>query len=337
MRVLVVGQGLAGTLASHFALKRGWDVQVIDAGFPSASQVAAGMFNPMSFRRIVEVWDARIHLDHMLKTYGEMQSILGIQVLHTMPILKCLPNDQYAEDWKRKAQTLPWLDGDIAPESPQQGKVTGGGWVNLPHLISKWRQWLETNGRFGHRPLTQEDRNHLKNGVWDAIIDCRGVHVQQDPATAPLDIRGNRGELLTISIPEGSKRPPSRHILNFGKWTIPVANQQWRLGASYEWHQDHLNPTEQTAQVLIDKLKQTLPGLNTVAIVDHQVGIRPVSRDRRPAVGPLPGMKGWFVLNGLGTRGVLIGPRWADYLCNVIDNKESHHTAVETIRLWQKA
>ena len=88
MRVLVVGQGLAGTLVSHAALQRGWDCHVVDSGKPSASSVAAGMFNPMSFRRIIEVWDARAHLDSMTTTYRAFEAELDETFLHFLPILK---------------------------------------------------------------------------------------------------------------------------------------------------------------------------------------------------------------------------------------------------------
>ena len=41
----------------------------------------------------------------------------------------------------------------------------------------------------------------------------------------------------------------------------------------------------------------------------HEAGLRPASPDRRPMVGPWPGQpKGVLMLNGLGTRGVLVGP-----------------------------
>mgnify|MGYP000085117615 CR=1 FL=1 len=90
MRVLVIGQGLAGTLFSHAALEKGWDCHVIDAGYASASAVAAGMFNPMSFRRVVEVWDAERHLSSMKATYSWLSDQLGEQLIHFLPIHKNL-------------------------------------------------------------------------------------------------------------------------------------------------------------------------------------------------------------------------------------------------------
>jgi glycine/D-amino acid oxidase-like deaminating enzyme len=47
----------------------------------------------------------------------------------------------------------------------------------------------------------------------------------------------------------------------------------------------------------------------------HQAGLRPASPDRRPTIGPWPGQpRGVLMLNGLGTRGVLVGPAMAKHL-----------------------
>ena len=46
--------------------------------------VAAGMFNPVSFRRIVEVWNAEAHLKAMRDTMASIEEALGLegQLLH---------------------------------------------------------------------------------------------------------------------------------------------------------------------------------------------------------------------------------------------------------------
>ena len=73
----------------------GLDVHVVDAGLPSAS-VAAGMYNPMSFRRIVEVWDAQAYWDAMQATYRRFEALLDQPFLHPLPIRKRIPNADYA-------------------------------------------------------------------------------------------------------------------------------------------------------------------------------------------------------------------------------------------------
>jgi len=343
MRILVVGQGLAGTLISHAALRRSWDCHVVDSGDASASSVAAGMFNPMSFRRIVEVWDAGVHLETMEETYRDLEDLLGEELLHFLPILKVIPNQDYAREWNERARTMPWIepvrsDAELKSRFPDvalsrghgYGVVNGGGWVNLPKLIREWRGHLERSGRILTRRWTTAEAGDCLASGWDAIVDCRGCAGAKDPSAGGFDIRANRGEILTLDIEERPGRvPPTSHILNFGKWVLPMDSSRWRLGASYEWDRQDLEPTKETAGFLMDALEQATNENLSIRVMRHEVGLRPVSRDRRPAVGPWPGITGLHAFNGLGTRGVLIGPRWAKSL---VDHLEGVSQLPEIVR-----
>ena len=55
-------------------------------------------------------------------------------------------------------------------------------------------------------------------------------------------------------------------------------------------------------------------------IVDHVAGVRPTVSDRKPLVGRHPGYDRVFILNGFGSRGVLIGPYVAQQLYKFIAN-----------------
>ena len=335
MRILVVGQGLAGTLVSHFALQKGWDCHVIDSNSPSASSVAAGMFNPMSFRRIIEVWDADAHLSAMTQAYSELEALVKTKLLHFMPIFKCIPNQQYADEWNRKCAELKWIDPiqnriALGPgkhiSHPQNtfgfGCVRGGGWVNLPLLITAWRSHLQNLNRYSSSAWTYNDLDETSL-AWDAIVDCRGIATAQDSLGGErLDIRGNRGEILTVTSAKTSDQAKTDDfILNFGKWALPVESCTWRLGASYEWNRTDLNPTPATAEFLLDAAHKAMGRAERFELIQHDVGIRPVSKDRRPAVGELSAKHQLYTLNGLGTRGVLIAPRWAKLLIERISNK----------------
>lgn len=335
MRVLIIGQGLAGTLASHAAFKRGWEVHVIDAGFPSASAVAAGMFNPMSFRRIVEVWQAEEHLRAMERTYGELETLLGIRFLHHLPIQKVLPNGDYAADWHAKSSSIPWLVSPLEQHGQAtHGTVEGGGWINLPLLLSAWRQRLISEGRFTLRPLSRGDDPGATACPWDVLIDCRGTAITEDDHLPALDVRKNRGELLSIRSFAHSEIPlPKDAILNFGKWTIPLGQGEWRLGASYEWNREDLNPTPEIRDQLLNALRAQFDEEPHFETTRHEVGIRPVARDRRPLVGAIPGKSDWYVFNGLGTRGVLIAPLWAERLMDIIAGKQGEFNETRPSRL----
>ena len=54
-------------------------------------------------------------------------------------------------------------------------------------------------------------------------------------------------------------------------------------------------------------------------VVNQRAGIRPTVSDRRPLVGRHPNHKQMYVLNGLGTRGVLIAPAMAEALYAFIE------------------
>ncbi len=54
---IIVGQGLAGTLLAHELIQLGKSVLVFDdPAAPKASEVAAGIINPVVFRRMTKSW-----------------------------------------------------------------------------------------------------------------------------------------------------------------------------------------------------------------------------------------------------------------------------------------
>ena len=55
-------------------------------------------------------------------------------------------------------------------------------------------------------------------------------------------------------------------------------------------------------------------------MIEQVAGIRPTVSDRRPLVGVHENYKNLFILNGLGTRGVMIAPFIADKLYKLIED-----------------
>ena len=65
-------------------------------------------------------------------------------------------------------------------------------------------------------------------------------------------------------------------------------------------------------------------------------GIRPTVKDRRPLVGRHNTHKNMFVLNGLGTRGVMIGPYVADKLFKLIEHETPLEAEIDSARYESK-
>jgi len=323
-KVLIVGAGLAGTLMAWELLKRKIEFQVWDNGSPSASSVAAGMYNPLSFKRLVEVWNATPHMNSVQQTYEELQEFLGITAHHSTPIIRIFPNDQYRDLWQRRYDTghdvAKWIGPALSPEEAPDGVfapygfgvVRDAGWVDVAMLIEAMRSFLNKEGRF-HVKSWDMSTPHS----FDTVIDCRGVGAKKDLATEGLKLAADHGEILTI---KSDTLTTDGKILNRVKWLLPTAPDTFKLGATYEWNVADSKPTVKGKKELLQAIAPILSKDITegFTIINHESGLRPTSHDRRPFIGGSKDNKGIYILNGLGTRGVLIGPSVTNQLASHI-------------------
>jgi glycine/D-amino acid oxidase-like deaminating enzyme len=71
-------------------------------------------------------------------------------------------------------------------------------------------------------------------------------------------------------------------------------------------------------------------------VLDHKVGIRPTVKDRRPLLGMHMEHKRLGIFNGLGTRGVMLAPYFANHLANHIFNGDKLNSVVDILRFNAK-
>jgi glycine/D-amino acid oxidase-like deaminating enzyme len=65
-----------------------------------------------------------------------------------------------------------------------------------------------------------------------------------------------------------------------------------------------------------------------IELINHAVGIRPTVKDRRPVLGLHPTLNSIAFFNGLGTKGVMLAPYFANEMVNLLEN-ESYHLPKE--------
>jgi glycine/D-amino acid oxidase-like deaminating enzyme len=70
---LIIGQGLAGSLLAWELIQRGCTVVIVDNGRENASQVAAGLINPVTGMRFVK----SVEVDHLLPMAKQYYSHLA--------------------------------------------------------------------------------------------------------------------------------------------------------------------------------------------------------------------------------------------------------------------
>ncbi|MDA0303951.1 MAG: FAD-dependent oxidoreductase [Bacteroidetes bacterium] len=317
-RVLIVGDGLAGTLVAWELMDQGIEFNLWGDGSPAASDVAAGMFNPVSFRRILPVWHAQEHLNTARKRYQSCENLLGVQLWHDVALLRIFPDGAYAAQWnERIAEEHPvssfiercndgdWHDSIVAPFGA--GRIRDAGWVDVQTLVEKSREFWQKENSWSSRHWNLDDGCPVG---FDAVVDCRGVGAKSDLLRYGLEVRPNQGEVLTLEVPSAV----GVETVNNVTWAMPIAAGKVRIGSTYRWDLMEAQVLEASQSVLLDKANAARVDtpFTRGQITEHRAGLRPASPDRRPLVGRVSDDIPWYVVcNGWGTRGVLIGPRTA--------------------------
>ncbi len=69
------------------------------------------------------------------------------------------------------------------------------------------------------------------------------------------------------------------------------------------WEYD-LQPSEWGRNFILERVLSVMPALEDAEVVDHLAGVRPLSADRMPLIGPVPGWDGVYMATGHGTKGI---------------------------------
>ena len=174
-----------------------------------------------------------------------------------------------------------------------------------------------------NRVSFSENKVVYKDIEADKIIFCEGYKTIDNPYFSWLPFKLTKGEILTVKIPDF--KIDDEFVLNKGVFILPLGNNIYKVGATYEWNDLTEKTTEKGKLELEDKLKKVIK--LPFEIIDQQAGIRPTVLDRRPLIGIHSENNKLAVFNGMGTKGVMLVPhfanQFADFLINNIPlNKE---------------
>lgn len=326
--LLIVGQGLAGTVLARQLQRAGKKVLVVDTkNEASASRVAAGVWNPVVVKRFIKTWLTDEALPFAKGFYSGEERELSVPFFHPKPLLKILSN---AHEREQALAALPELDGLVSPSldhslpaevsAPEGGMlIEEAGYMDVKTYLDACRDLREQGGSFHPGPFSHDDL-YKRDGNWqwqsmhfDGVVFCEGAAARHNPWLGHLPFRNTKGELIQVHL-EGLKTP---YILNKQVFVLPDKEGGFKVGATFHWKYDELEPGEKGINELLDKLKKILPYIEPT-LLKAVAGERPTISDRRPVVGALkePGL---FVFNGLGSRGVLLAPYLADRLVRFME------------------
>lgn len=329
---LIIGQGLAGSLLVYELQKAGKTCFVLDDPTSvKASEVAAGVVNPVVFRRLTKSWLVDDLYPQLLDTYAELEERFGIKLFHPLQIKKVLGKGE-AEFWQKKwAENKLQLYLEAKPDRLPHpflqadfgiGTVALSGRVDLKQLVQKMDNELQQQQCIRFEKLNLKALKLEENQVCyqdiraEKILFCEGHAVSENPFFKALRFRHTKGEVLRIK----TNNYNGNFILNKAMFLMPEGEQFFRLGATYDWKDLSLQTTTKAREELEEKLVAVFT--DQFVVIDHQTGIRPTTHDRRPVIGLHPEYPQVGIFNGLGSKGAMLGPyfarQFAAFLCGEI-------------------
>lgn len=327
---IIVGCGLAGVSFCEKLRAHDKSFVVFDDHSQQASIVAAGLYNPVILKRFTGVWKAKEQLAMAHAFYEHLENLLGVRLDYKMPVYRRFASVEEQNEWFN-ASDKPLLETYLSPEVVKNGnayidapfgfgKVLETGRIDTSALLKHYILFLKTissytTDTFDYSALTFEnDALIYKNIKANFVVFAEGFGMVKNPFFKNLPLNVAKGEVLTIKAPDLK----IDFILKSSVFVVPELDDHYSVGATYNWEDKTNENTEEAKTELLDKLK----GLITCSyeVVDQVAGIRPTVKDRRPLVGTHPAHKNMAILNGLGTRGVMIGPYVAKQLYELLEN-----------------
>ena len=329
---IVVGLGLAGLAFVEQLEENGKSYLVFEDNSQNSSSVAGGTYNPVILKRFTPVWNGHEQLELAMPFYEKLSDKLQFN-FDTKFITKKVFNSVGDENNWFTALDKPMLSHYMKPDISKEkiegvigdygfGELTGTGRIDTKLLIEKYRFHLLENDKLREESFSYEDLEVSQDKILykdvesNRVVFSEGFGLKLNPFFNTLPLNGTKGEIITIHAPELN----IDFLLKSSVFVLPLGNDHYKVGATFNWTDKTLNPTEEGKKELVDKLKKTISVPFT--IVEQTAGIRPTVKDRRPLVGKHSKYPNLCVLNGLGTRGVMIAPTIAKNLFNHLENGE---------------
>lgn len=329
---LIIGQGLAGSLISHFLLKENKNIRVLDRAGGNSSRVAAGLYNPVTGRKMVRTWNADQLFEGLEDFYQSLEMELDAQFLTPKRIYRPFLNLAEQNDWQGRASdplyhkfihkihTQSLYPGIV--DDPVGGlELANSGYLDTNRFLNAMENYLISKEVLLYDTFRSEDLV-MDAGAFEwkgirskGVIFCDGVDSKDNKYFDWLPIHPLKGELLHIK-----SSVKLRHIINRGVFIMGMGNEIFKVGSTYNWRDPYSGTTEEGKADLLERLGQIFR--SDFEITNHYSGIRPSTKDRRPFIGGHPEIKNMWIFNGLGTKGVTLGPYFAKlFIDNLVNNK----------------
>lgn len=340
---LLIGQGIAGTALAYRLKQAGKKIRIIDQPTGNqSSRVAAGLYNPVTGRKMVKTWNADLLFPEIKPFYQELEEMTGERFLMEQNIYRPFLSVEEQNEWMGHSAEegfLRYLE-EIYTESqstdlkdPYGGVLLKqSGWLKIPDFLEAMKSYFKEDLVI---ETFEEEELAFENELWQykdfqakALIYCNGLGAMQSRFFGFLPFAPVKGEILEVKqafCPD--------YIVNRGVFRVHLGEGIHRVGSTYTKHDLDQGPTESAKSEILERLED-LVKLPIEGIVSHKTGIRPATRDRKPFLGKHPKADSVYIFNGFGAKGVSLVPYFSKFMCDYLLGKTSIAKEVDIARYF---
>ncbi len=339
---LIIGQGIAGTTLTHQLISEGYKICVIDENPTiSSSKIASGLWNPVVLKRMKKVWMASEMVTVLDTFYKDVETKIGKSIIKDTHIKRILNSIEEQNNWHEQTDN-PKFEGILSPTIEKNtnrnlnadhglGTVLTSGRINVLEYLNGSKTYFEQQHAYREDSILYQDIHWQEEAVsWKGynakhIVFCEGHQTRFNPYFSYLPLAPTKGEVLKVTADLNLNFP-----VNGGKFILPLGDNRFKVGATYAWDELNDKPTDDGMEQLTSGWKKITS--SPFETLEHEAGIRPTVKDRRPLLGTHPNHKNIHIFNGLGSRGILMAPYLAKCLSNHINRHEYLHPEMDIAR-----
>ena len=339
---LIVGQGITGSvLAANLEAKKKKFKIINFHSDHSSSKVAAGIMHPLALKRGTIAWRGKEFFEFSDQFYKNLDIKNNTSFYKNLLLKRVFSSFEEQNNWIGKSSDINYLK--LIDYSQQEEKLKNAYGVGIlkkasrlevSHFLDFYQKKYHQNyinKEFKiHNLELKNNQFYFENNSYKRIILCQGVHACKNLFFNYLPIIPNKGELLEVR----STLLPD-YILNNGVFSLPKKNNLFTIGSTYSRFDKKPLVTLKAKEKLISKIGKVID-LRSLEIQNQKYGFRPTTIDRKPLIGKHPIIKNLYIINGMGSKAVLMAPLLINEFLEVIFKNQIFKDSVDIKRYCNK-
>lgn len=293
VEVIIVGQGIAGTVTAIELLRKNINFIIVDEGQGhTASFTAGAVLNNYHLRQDRPIHQHQKTFEKAIGYYVTLEKELEIPLIEDKPIIRLSQHGT-----KKLAH---W-------HIPYQ-QVTEGYtyFLNARYLLGHLRELLDRKEKLVEARWSFQDTTMDKAGIiWNGyharyLVLCEGAAARNNPMLVSQNWNKNKGDALILSIPGLDQG----YIYQLGEQRlVPLGDEQFWLGTQHIWEFDELEADRHWAEIQLEQLGKMLA--LPFEPIAHLYAERPTTPGQEPILRFIDEHGRIAVINGLGSKGFI--------------------------------